>query len=98
MNIEQYKQIQKAWNDIEQIEWLESLCNKDVTLSLTVNIFHRSIQTEVQSLPPTVRLSPDINAIILDALKEYKDDLKARMAAIELNDTMAMPIATKAID
>lgn len=92
MDYSDYQQLKTAWDSIERLEHLESLANSGKHLSFMAE-FAPSCASVVRSNKSCAfALTPDMNRIVMKALMSYKEDLKARMAAIEFKDTTAMPI------
>lgn len=92
MDHSDYKQLQTAWDAIERLEHLESLVNKREHISFMAQIAPTTIAMLPCNQSSFFALTPDMNRIVMEALMAYKEELKTRMAAIELNDTTASPI------
>lgn len=89
-----FKQIEAAWNSIKRIEQLNTMEKRNGPIAFMAVITPPFGISRKQPDPPDLfALTPAMNQIIKDALMKYKSDLEARMEALKINDTTAMPIS-----
>lgn len=93
MKHEQYTKIKQAWDDIEHLEHLQNaIADARNHVSFVAEICPVTVSTHQCNGRRPFPLTPEMNRVVMEALMNYKNDLMARMKALEINDTMAMPI------
>lgn len=93
MKYEEYSKIKQAWDDIERLEHLQNaIADTRTCVSFVAEICPLTVSVHQCNNSRPFPLSQEMNRVVMEALVNYKNDLMARMEALEINDTMAMPI------
>ncbi len=93
MKHEEYSKIKQAWDDIERLEQLQNaIADARNHVSFVAEICPLTLSLHQCNNNRQFPLTPEMNRVVMEALVNYKNDLMARMEAIEINDTMVMPI------